>query len=288
MESIERFFLVNLLRMSLTGVSLVLFTDVLFAQDQLSITVDTIIVVACIIAFLAMRWNYTASVLIITLTTLTAMCYMWVQGINVTTSVAVILLLGFAYSVLLKGTMMWFMHGLTGCSIVCVLIGMRQLIEGPDRPEWSELLTMGMTYGILYLIISYSTGILKDRYDQNNHALLTANDQLWSKAREIEAKNRELLDSHEDINKLNKNLEQLVMERTAKVHAQNEMLLKYTYTNAHYLRGPVARLLGLINIQKLEPNPDYNFFFTRVQDQALEIDDVVKQINAELEEGVLA
>jgi hypothetical protein len=78
------------------------------------------------------------------------------------------------------------------------------------------------------------------------------------------------------------------MERTAKVHAQNEMLLKYTYTNAHYLRGPVARLLGLINIQKLEPNPDYNFFFTRVQDQSLEIDEVVKQINSELEEGVLA
>jgi hypothetical protein len=78
------------------------------------------------------------------------------------------------------------------------------------------------------------------------------------------------------------------MERTAKVHAQNEKLLKYTYTNAHYLRGPVARLLGLINIQKLEPNPDYNFFFCNMEDQALEIDSVVKQINSELEEGVLA
>jgi hypothetical protein len=77
------------------------------------------------------------------------------------------------------------------------------------------------------------------------------------------------------------------MERTQKVHDQNQMLLKYTYTNAHHLRGPVARLLGLINIHKLDPNPDYNFFMTKMEDQAMEIDSVVKQINEELESSPL-
>jgi hypothetical protein len=287
MESIERFFLVNLLRMSLTGTSLILFTDIIYFDETLSIKIDTTIILACTISFVVMRWSYKTSVLIVTLTALASMSYMWVLGVNVTTSFAVILLLGFSYSVLMTGRLMWFMHGLTGCSILLSLVG-RRLVDESSRYGWTELLTMGMTYGILYIIISYCTGVLKHRYDQNSRDLLTANEQLWSKAQEIEAKNKALLDSHEDIYKLNKNLEQLVMERTAKVHAQNEKLLKYTYTNAHYLRGPVARLLGLINIQKLEPNPDYNFFFCNMEDQALEIDSVVKQINSELEEGVLA
>jgi len=73
------------------------------------------------------------------------------------------------------------------------------------------------------------------------------------------------------------------MERTEKVHAQNQMLLKFTYTNAHHLRGPVAGLLGLINVHKLDPNPDYTFFMTKMEDQAMEIDNVVKKINEELE-----
>ena len=111
-----------------------------------------------------------------------------------------------------------------------------------------------------------------------------ANVELISKANEIEAQHEELMQSHESLNELNRNLEKIVMERTQKVHDQNQMLLKYTYTNAHHLRGPVARLLGLINVHKLDPNPDYNFFISKMEDQAMEIDHVVKQINEELEE----
>jgi ATP/maltotriose-dependent transcriptional regulator MalT len=131
-------------------------------------------------------------------------------------------------------------------------------------------------------IISYCTHF-KLRYDEINQALRKANEELNNKASEIEAQHEELLQSHEHVNDLNKNLERLVLERTAKVQAQNEMLLKYTYTNAHHLRGPVARLLGLITIHKLEPKPDYDFFFTKMEDQAKEIDEVVQRINAELE-----
>jgi signal transduction histidine kinase len=74
-----------------------------------------------------------------------------------------------------------------------------------------------------------------------------------------------------------------VNERTAKIQSQNEILIKYSYTNAHHLRGPVARLLGLASIYNLETNPDYNFFIRKMADQAKEIDDVIKQINSELE-----
>lgn len=285
LENIEKFFLINLLRITLSGTSLILVTDFLYAEDTLSIIIDAVIVGACLIAFLVRRWSYDASVLIVTGITLAAMLYQWSQGVNLVTSMAVILLLGFIFSMLLKGPMMYIMHGITCMGILLVIYVQEFRIEKSADPSWGELATVAITHFVLYFILSYCTGVLKYRYDKITLALRAANEDLSVKNNEIAAQHEELLQSHESVNELNKNLERLVMERTAKVQAQNEMLLKYTYTNAHHLRGPVARLLGLISIHKLESNPDYTFFFSKMEDQAKEIDDVVKQINSELGQG---
>lgn len=280
--NIEKFFLINLLRITLVGTSLILVTDIIYGEDPLSITIDAVIVSACIVAFVVRRWNDNASILIVTTITLAAMNYQWMKGANIVTSMAVILILGFIFSILLRGRLMWIMHGLAGISVLVAIYSQKYLVSNIP-PTISELITASITYFVLYFIISYCTAILKLRYDEINKMLRKANEELISKADEIAAQHEELLVSHEHVNELNKNLEKIVMERTAKVHAQNEMLLKYTFTNAHQLRGPVARLLGLISIHKLDTNPDYNFFFRTIEDQANEIDNVVKQINAELE-----
>lgn len=265
------------------GTSLILVTDIFYAHDTLSIIIDAIIVSACLLGFLVRRWSYNASVLIVTNITLGAMVYQWSNGVNLTTSMAVILLLGFIFSMLLKRLLMVIMHSIA-CIAVLLAVYVKEILLAENvAGSWGEFVTVAITHFVLYFILSYCTGVLKFRYDKITLALRAANEDLSTKNNEIAAQHEELLQSHESVNELNRNLERLVLERTAKVQAQNEMLLKYTYTNAHYLRGPVARLLGLINIHKLESNPDYNFFFSKMEDQAVEIDNVVKQINSELE-----
>lgn len=74
-------------------------------------------------------------------------------------------------------------------------------------------------------------------------------------------------------------------ERTAKIQLQNEILFKYSYRNAHHLRGPVARLLGLATIYKLDTTQNADFYVEKMVDQAHEIDSVIKQINIDLELG---
>jgi signal transduction histidine kinase len=286
--SIERIFLRNLLRIILGGILLVLITDVLiYIEDTLSIILDTIILVSVLLSFALMKRYYTASVMIVCCVTLAAMVYQClVVPINTTTSMSVIMIVGFLFSILLTGKVMWAMHIITVACILGVFVVQLEVPALRVSPDQSEVITVAITYGVLYFILAYCTVILKSRYDQINFALRLANVELISKANEIEAQNEELVQSHESLNEMNRNLEQIVFERTAKVQAQNQMLLKYTYTNAHHLRGPVARLLGLINIHKLDPNPDYNFFMSKMEDQAVEIDNVVKQINEELEEGI--
>lgn len=92
-----------------------------------------------------------------------------------------------------------------------------------------------------------------------------------------------MLQIQDKLNQLNSRLEKTVNERTAKLRAQNLTLIKYSYTNAHHLRGPVARLLGLAMVYNLEPTPNPDFYIKKMEDQAKEIDSVIKQIGLDLE-----
>ena len=284
-KDINAFFLLALLRISIAGTSLILVTDLIFyPKDVLSLIIDGAILSACILSFAIRHKYFTVSVLIVTVITLMAMFYQClIVPINTTTSFAIILILGFIFSILLRGNLMWIMHSITYIGIILIFLIQLQKPALRVAPETSEVLTVGITYLVLYIIISYCTGILKLRYDEINQELRTANIELHEKADEIETQNEELLQTHNHLNELNRNLEDLVNERTLKIKAQNEMLIKYSYTNAHHLRGPIARLLGLIAIQRLETNPDYEFFFNKMEDQANEIDTVVKQINSDLD-----
>jgi hypothetical protein len=113
--------------------------------------------------------------------------------------------------------------------------------------------------------------------------LKDTNKELNQKANEIITQNEELLQATDNLHVLNTNLEKIVNERTTRIQIQNEILIKYSYRNAHHLRGPVARLLGLAAIHKLDSSPDHDFIIEKMVDQAHEIDSVIKQINIDLE-----
>lgn len=75
----------------------------------------------------------------------------------------------------------------------------------------------------------------------------------------------------------------MVAARTAEVTRQNETLIRYAYANAHHLRGPVARALGLIQLSRIDSALDCPYILQKVEEQVAEIDAVVKDINRELD-----
>ena len=167
---------------------------------------------------------------------------------------------------------MWLMHGITFIIINTVFV-----------IKLSDAITAAITYSTLYFILTYATGYLKMSYDRIHENLIRQNAELADKATEIELKNKKLLEIQEDLNTLNANLEKIVDERTEKIQKQNELLVKYSYTNAHHLRGPIARLLGLAAISKIDQNLNTDDIIEKMVQQAHEIDAVVKKINVELE-----
>src|SRR5579872_2407114 len=112
-DNIEKFFLNVLLRISLLGSFLVLLSDaILFPQDIVSLIVSAIIFAACALAFLIRKKYSSASVVLATSIVLTAMVYQRLVSPFTTTSLSIVLVVGFVVSIMLKGRVMWIMHGI--------------------------------------------------------------------------------------------------------------------------------------------------------------------------------
>jgi signal transduction histidine kinase len=286
-KPIEDFFLVSILKICLASILIVMAVDFYYTNFVFtrSLIIDLTIFFSIVSSFFLYRIGlFKASVIWTSFMVTAAMIYQSLNTNTITTSsMAVIMVIGLGYSILLKGKLPWLFHSLTVVAMISVFAHQSANPLQFGKSNSGDIIVAGVTYTILYLIIGFSSWILKQRYDDALKNLASNNTELIEQANEIETQNEELMQSQESLHSLNLHLENLVAERTKKVLQQNEQLLKYAYSNAHHMRGPVARLLGLIQLSKLESHLDYPFLFKKIEQQTVEIDDVIKSINKELE-----
>lgn len=256
-KSIEHFFLNTILMVTIGGVALVFVTDlILYPQDQLSLVIDAAILLATLIAYITRVRYPLVAVFILTQTVVASMVYQCLHvPLNTTFSLAILLVVGFIYSVMLPRILRAVMHATTIAIVAFIFVVQFRDPSLQISPDINNVETVAITYGILYFVLTYSTAVLKSSYDRLNT----------------------------NLNTINNHLEEMVAERTEKIIRQNEALVKYSYTNAHHLRGPVARLLGLANLSKISNQDSLTDIISMMEQQAVEIDQVVSQINRELE-----
>lgn len=102
---------------------------------------------------------------------------------------------------------------------------------------------------------------------------------LEKKQEEILSQSEALRASNHQIERINANLEKLIEERTQTIKAKNKLLTEYAYFNSHQIRGPLARILGLISVINLERESDYRKHLDMLQQAGNELDDAIKRIN---------
>jgi signal transduction histidine kinase len=110
------------------------------------------------------------------------------------------------------------------------------------------------------------------------------NREISEKHEEILTQAEELAKANREIIRMNESLELEVMQRTEKIETQSRKLIEYAYSNAHNVRGPLARILGLSMLMANETSEtrikEYN---ERMNDSALELDLVIREMTVLLE-----
>lgn len=100
----------------------------------------------------------------------------------------------------------------------------------------------------------------------------------WSAYTELQHKN-------DIIEHLNKSLETKVEIRTRLLREQNSKLVEYAFVNAHVLRAPVSRILGLVHLLvKSEANQDKEII-NHLEESSKELDEVVRNLSITLREA---
>lgn len=110
--------------------------------------------------------------------------------------------------------------------------------------------------------------------------------EIQIKTEEIQVQNEEILAQAEEIQGINENLEMLVKQRTAELEKKNLALEEYAFINAHKLRGPVASILGLLNLlMKSNPQDETKILCEHLQQSANKLDTVVRSITKAIEQA---
>ncbi|SHG45810.1 Histidine kinase-, DNA gyrase B-, and HSP90-like ATPase [Chryseolinea serpens] len=137
--------------------------------------------------------------------------------------------------------------------------------------------------------------------EKNNRDLYRLNQDIETQNEEIQAQSEELMQSQEslmmanhkieeqkvELENQNELLEHLLAEKKQDLVQTNQQLVsrnseleQFSYTVSHNLRGPVASLLGLINIINLTENEDDKKHILKLIEQsALSLETVIKDLN---------
>lgn len=144
-----------------------------------------------------------------------------------------------------------------------------------ERRRWSCEDIIFATALADIITIAYRCSMRNDyekRIKEMNKRISTANEQLVLKTGEVERANQQL--------------EERVAARTKELTLQNRHLAEYAFINSHLLRGPVARVMGLVEVLEMETSDESKKeIMSRLRETSRELDDVVMKINNAIEKG---
>jgi len=197
--------------------------------------VDVSVLVAITIALVLYKFNYylPAVLLPICVATFVLLGISILNNNSASTAMLAMVSVGFSVSILLKNKIKIAIHTLIFMGIVLVFFIHLNNYLFYLYSTRGQVVIVFSTYGSMYLIITYSASILKETYDRVNLELKEKNMKLLEQTFLMAHQKNEVIESRNELNKMNQNLETIILERTNNVKQKNEYLVKYSFANAH-------------------------------------------------------
>ena len=167
--------------------------------------------------------------------------------------------------------------------LVTLFIDKLLLFYGQPPEAMKELVTNFSDFKLPPLFVAFFSTTTLLWYNRTNAQY---EKRLRSTNKELEETQEELIAKNEEYEAINRNLETLVEQRTKVIDSKNRQIIDYANINAHKVRGPLARIMGLINISEYSNNPEeLKNIFEKLRLPSQELNVIIDEINKTLEEG---
>jgi len=165
---------------------------------------------------------------------------------------------------------------------VCLLV---VLPQNADASSVLVAVRLALPYVAMYMIITICSGMLKSRYEQNQARLNSMVELLNKKNAKISMQQQMLQQSIWKLTSVNDDLETLVDEKPRRIAEKNRQLSDVAYLNAHQVRAPLARILGLLQLMDYEP-ANTEAYMAMLRDQAREMDEKLRMVTKSIESNM--
>jgi signal transduction histidine kinase len=96
----------------------------------------------------------------------------------------------------------------------------------------------------------------------------------------------ELNHANEELTSMNDGLDLMVKNRTTELEERNYQLTEYAFINSHLLRAPLARILGLTDLIRMEStDPKTQELMDKLFNSCEELDEIIKLMSTQLSDG---
>ena len=107
-----------------------------------------------------------------------------------------------------------------------------------------------------------------------------------SRTEELRNTVEELNHANEELTSMNDGLDLMVKNRTAELEDRNLQLTEYAFINSHLLRAPLARILGLTDLIRMETtDPKTQELMDKLFNSCEELDEIIKLMSTQLSDG---
>ncbi|WKV10700.1 hypothetical protein [Marivirga harenae] len=96
----------------------------------------------------------------------------------------------------------------------------------------------------------------------------------------------ELNHANEELTSMNDGLDLMVKNRTTELEERNYQLTEYAFINSHLLRAPLARILGLTDLIRMEStDPKTQDLMDKLFNSCEELDEIIRLMSTQLSDG---
>lgn len=271
-----------MLIVGMVGCSIGLFVDLLITSSfDYNIWLRLLLIQVLLTALYALKtflFKYVSMIVIssmVVLITFRGILFGNYQAVTCT----LLITIGLVSSLTTKGAARFFFNLLILASLFLILI------RTSEAFELLPMLHNAVPYLISYFIVTISSGALKDRYERNQVKLTELVELLNKKNAKIYEQHRRLLNSHDVLSRANENLGELVAEKTTTIEQKNHHLAEIAFANAHQVRGPLARILGLLHLIHVDEGGK-DFYITKINAEAIQMDEILRAVGREIEKNI--
>jgi signal transduction histidine kinase len=143
-----------------------------------------------------------------------------------------------------------------------------------------SLLSLEVDFFVNILILVLITLYLKVKFFEYKWVAEETNERLQKTSETLEAQTLQLHEQQTELNAIRSNLKSMTTLKVKEVNEKATVLKDYAFVNAHNVRGPLARILGLLNLIELEGKGHPQFdTLDKIKCEARKMDTIVHRIN---------